>query len=183
LHLAIAISRELFHTATPRLYGASTLIEVLSQYRRFRGETYLLAYVGFLEWEQKLLKKAATELGVAEQCEFRDDVDGFADDGTLVTTDNGRRSHPAVIFLNMNAEAGTWRESLTALKSHRVLSRVPVIGLGNLPTSDVAVVYDLGGNSYIAKPDTYDEMISAARISLTFWLEISQLPQEHLNDI
>lgn len=147
------------------------------------GAEKLLVYIGFLDWELKLLRKAAAELGKSDQCEFRDNISDFADDGTLVATATDRRTFPSVIFLSMEAKTGAWKQSLTALKSHRVLSRVPVIGLGDLPLSDVSDVYDLGGNSYIEKPDTFDAMMRAAKISLSFWLDVSILPREHLEDL
>jgi len=131
----------------------------------------------------EFLQKAAAELGKTEQCEFRNNIKAFEHYGTLVVSATGRQTYPSVIFLNMEAKTGAWKQQLTTLKSHPVLSRVPVIGLGDLPSSDIEDVYDLGGNSYIEKPETFDEMMRAAEISLTFWLDISLLPEAHLEEL
>ncbi len=142
----------------------------------------MLVYVEFLDWEKKLLVKAASELGVAERCHYVDDVDAFADDGTLAISTPGLPNLPAVIFLSMVCEAETWRQSLHRLKSHPVLAGVPVVGLGNLKIDEIDDVYEIGGNSYIEKPDTFEEMMAAAKTCLDYWLRFVLLPQKHLQD-
>ncbi|MDJ0613844.1 MAG: hypothetical protein QNJ29_09205 [Rhizobiaceae bacterium] len=142
----------------------------------------MLAFVGFLDWEQDLLEKAANELEVAHRCEFRDSIEAFNENGSLNWSATGEPTIPALVFLNVVGSTEEWRDNIKRLKAHHVLAGVPIVGLGNLPVEHVPLLYGLGASSYIDKPETFEEMTEIAAITLRYWLEYTKLPKKFLDE-
>ncbi len=60
---------------------------------------------------------------------------------------------------------------------HPELRRIPVVVLTTSKSEeDVLRSYDLGVNSYIRKPLSFEELIDALRVLGQYWFEIVQLP-------
>jgi len=142
----------------------------------------LLLYVGFPEFEIKLLQGAAKELGVLESCKFIAEMGSKDKAGDIIDATAIYNKLPSVIFLNLDSKVEHWKKSLAALKDHSKLKVIPVVGLGRISDSEVSELYDMNINSYIKKPDTFEEMVRIAGISLNFWLEISHVPVIYLTD-
>lgn len=86
---------------------------------------------------------------------------------------------PAVILLDLNMPRMNGREVLAALKSDPQLRRIPVVVVStSSATEDVCSSYDLGANSFIVKPETYEELVELLRALGTYWLEAVQLPPD-----
>lgn len=86
---------------------------------------------------------------------------------------------PGVILLDLNMPRMDGREALREIKSDPALRRIPVVVLTtSREEADVLRSYDLGANSFIAKPVTFEGLVSVVRTLGRYWVEIVELPGE-----
>ena len=70
------------------------------------------------------------------------------------------------------------REALAEIKSHAELRRIPVVVLTTSKTEeDIYRTYDLGVNSFISKPITFDGLVDVMTELGRYWLEMVELPK------
>ena len=69
------------------------------------------------------------------------------------------------------------RETLSQLKTDPELRHIPVIVLTTSRSeTDVRRCYELGGNSYITKPTSFNGLVETLIALGKYWLEIAELP-------
>ena len=86
---------------------------------------------------------------------------------------------PGIILLDLNMPKKDGRQALEELKADPELRRIPVIVLTTSSAEeDILKSYDLGANSYIQKPVTFDSLIEVMRTVTSYWLQIVQLPSD-----
>jgi two-component system, response regulator len=109
----------------------------------------------------------------------------FVEDGEeLLDYLNNRGKHegannplPGLILLDLNMPKKDGREALRELKSDARLKRIPVVILTTSKAEeDILRSYDLGVNSFITKPVTFDELVKVIRDLGNYWLGIVELP-------
>lgn len=84
---------------------------------------------------------------------------------------------PCLILLDLNMPRMDGREALKVLKSDDLLRKIPVIILSTSRSGeDLMGSYEMGANSYITKPDTFDGLVDILRSLKQYWLETVQLP-------
>ena len=84
---------------------------------------------------------------------------------------------PGLILLDLNMPRKDGRQALKEIKSHPDLRRIPVVILTTSKTEeDVLRSYDLGANSFITKPVTFDRLVDIVRTLGNYWFEIVELP-------
>ncbi len=84
---------------------------------------------------------------------------------------------PGIILLDLNMPRKDGREALREIKADPELRRIPVVVLttSNADT-DIGNIYELGANSFITKPVTFDSLVAVMRALGTYWFEIVELP-------
>lgn len=89
-----------------------------------------------------------------------------------------RPPRPGIILLDLNMPRVDGREALHRIKSDPELRRIPVVVLTTSKASeDIVRAYDLGVNSFITKPVTFDQLIVVLRDLAHYWLQIVELPE------
>lgn len=84
---------------------------------------------------------------------------------------------PGVILLDLNMPRKDGREALREIKADPELRRIPVVILTTSKAEeDIFRSYDLGANSYITKPVTFESLVDVMRGLGRYWLEIVELP-------
>ena len=84
---------------------------------------------------------------------------------------------PGVILLDLNMPRMDGRTALSHIKDDPVLKRIPVVVLTTSKAEeDIYRTYDLGVNSFISKPVTFDGLLSVVRALNDYWIELVQLP-------
>ena len=84
---------------------------------------------------------------------------------------------PGVILLDLNMPRINGREALVELKSDPKLRRIPVVILTTSKAQeDIIRSYDLGVNSFIVKPVTFEKLVDVMRAVGRYWFEIVELP-------
>ena len=84
---------------------------------------------------------------------------------------------PGLILLDLNMPRMDGRQALRAIKSDPDLRSIPVVVLTTSKTEeDILRSYDLGANSFITKPVTFDRLVEIMRGLGLYWFNITQLP-------
>ena len=84
---------------------------------------------------------------------------------------------PLVILLDLKLPKVGGLEVLAQLKSHALLRHLPVVVLtSSAESGDVKSAYDLGVNSYIVKPISFEKFLDVATQSEVYWTLLNQPP-------
>lgn len=84
---------------------------------------------------------------------------------------------PGLILLDLNMPKMDGREALREIKSNPELRQIPVVVLTTSKAEeDVFRTYNLGSNSFVTKPVTFDSLVSVMKALGRYWLEIVELP-------
>ncbi len=84
---------------------------------------------------------------------------------------------PDLILLDLNMPVMDGREALAEIKKDQDLRRIPIIVLTTSDAdSDVVDSYELGANSYLTKPGTFQELVQMVKQVEQYWFELVQLP-------
>ena len=88
---------------------------------------------------------------------------------------------PGIILLDLNMPKKDGREALEEIKANPDLCRIPVIILTTSKAEeDIIRSYDLGANSFIAKPVTFRRLVEVLQTVGNYWFHIVQLSPEEV---
>jgi CheY-like chemotaxis protein len=86
-------------------------------------------------------------------------------------------------LLDLNMPRKDGREALREIKSDPDLRQIPVVILTTSKAEeDIYRSYDLGVNSYIAKPVTFESLVEVVRTLRQYWRGIVELPPGRASD-
>jgi CheY-like chemotaxis protein len=89
----------------------------------------------------------------------------------------GTHKRPGLILLDLNMPRMDGREALREIKADPELRRIPVIVLTTSKAEeDILRTYDLGVNSFITKPVTFNSLVDVMSTLGRYWLELVELP-------
>jgi CheY-like chemotaxis protein len=87
--------------------------------------------------------------------------------------------YPGFILLDLNMPRKDGRTALREIKASQVLQRIPIVILTTSKAEeDIVRTYDLGVNSFICKPVTFDSLVEIVKTVGRYWIEIVALPPE-----
>lgn len=90
----------------------------------------------------------------------------------------GAAPRPDLILLDLNMPRKDGREALKEIKQDPLLRCLPVIVLTTSKAEeDISRSYNLGANSYIAKPVTFERLVELMKTLGTYWVEFVELPK------
>jgi CheY-like chemotaxis protein len=94
-------------------------------------------------------------------------------------TGNGDLPYPGFILLDLNMPRKDGRTALKEIKANPVLQRIPIIVLTTSKAEeDIVRTYNLGVNSFICKPVTFESLVEIVKTVGRYWIEIVALPPE-----
>lgn len=112
---------------------------------------------------------------------IRDAFDSAIEEQEYVFIDNGEKliqylqdaaEMPSLIMLDLNMPGMDGRETLKELKSHKVFQQIPTIVFTTSSSlRDKQIVYNLGANCFITKPDTFNKLIELTKSISNLWLQ------------
>jgi CheY-like chemotaxis protein len=86
---------------------------------------------------------------------------------------------PGLILLDLNMPRKDGRTVLKEVKGDPELRQIPVVVLTTSKADeDIYKSYDLGVNSYIVKPVTFEALVDILQTLEKYWFEIVELPPE-----
>jgi CheY-like chemotaxis protein len=86
---------------------------------------------------------------------------------------------PGLILLDLNMPRMDGREALREIKRDPDLRSIPIVVLTtSTQEEDILRSYDLGANSYITKPVTFDALLKVLAALGEYWVQVVQLPRK-----
>ncbi len=93
--------------------------------------------------------------------------------------ENNPHPTPDLVLLDLNMPRKNGVEALREIKSTPEFRQLPVVVLTtSREEEDIYRTYDLGVNSFITKPVTYEALLNTMKILGKYWFEVVQLPTE-----
>ncbi len=119
------------------------------------------------------------------ECRLANEVD-FVEDGEELLDYLHRRGKfakhageplPGLILLDLNMPRKDGREALKEIKATPEFRRIPIVVLTTSKAEeDILRTYDLGVNSYVTKPVTFESLVEMIKVIGKYWFEIVELP-------
>ncbi len=86
---------------------------------------------------------------------------------------------PGLILLDLNMPKKDGREALEEIKADAELRKIPIVVLTTSKTEeDVLRTYNLGVNSFITKPVTFEGLVNVMKVLAEYWFKIVRLPAD-----
>jgi CheY-like chemotaxis protein len=131
--------------------------------------------------DRMLIKEAWQENRLANELHFVEDgeelIDYLRRRGKYETLKGSPL--PGMILLDLNMPKKDGREALRELKSDRRLRLIPVVVLTTSKAEeDIVRAYDLGVNSFIMKPVTFQSLVDLVLTFSKYWFEVVELPSK-----
>lgn len=132
--------------------------------------------------EDRMLTRKAFELNhLGNELRFVEDGEELLDylyhRGQYTGGENAPR--PGLILLDLNMPRRDGREALEVIKKDPSLRRIPVVVMTTSEADqDIARSYDLGANSYVTKPVTFESLARVIKALDKYWFEIVVLPED-----
>jgi CheY-like chemotaxis protein len=86
---------------------------------------------------------------------------------------------PGLILLDLNMPKKDGREALAEIKGDPELRQIPVVVLTTSKAEeDIFRTYDLGVNSFVSKPVTFEQLVEVMTAMACYWFDLVELPQD-----
>lgn len=126
--------------------------------------------------DRYLMKTALEETGITEEVRYVENGVEVINSLEAVTEKNGVYNYPKLILLDLNMPKMDGREVLKKIKSHEAYRKIPVVVFSTTKNQlEVNRCYDLGANTYIIKPVSYDTLVDTIRQICTYWFNTATL--------
>lgn len=84
---------------------------------------------------------------------------------------------PGIILLDLNMPKKDGRTALKEIREDPALRNIPIVVLTTSKSEeDILRTYNLGVNSFITKPVTFDSLVDVVRVIGKYWIEIVAIP-------
>ncbi len=129
--------------------------------------------------DQMLLQEAMEEHKLSNTLKFVSDgeelLDYLKNEGKF--SDKDAYPSPGLILLDLNMPRKDGREALAEIKADEQLKSIPVVILTTSKAEeDIIRSYELGVNSFITKPVTFEQLVDVSGAIGKYWFEIVELP-------
>jgi CheY-like chemotaxis protein len=131
------------------------------------------------EEDRMLTKEAWDESRLANDLRFVEDGEELMD----YLERRGKYANPAasprpgLILLDLNMPKKDGREALREIKAVADLRQIPIVVLTTSKAEeDILRSYDVGANSYITKPVTFEGLVNIVKRLGEYWFELVGLP-------
>ena len=126
-----------------------------------------------------MIKEALEETPLANELYFVEDGEELMDYLYHRSKCSGSNNSPRpdLILLDLNMPRKDGREALKEIKTDPDLRRIPIVVLTTSKAEeDIYRTYDLGVNSFITKPVSFEELVDIMKTLAKYWFEIVELP-------
>jgi len=145
------------------------------------GKPITILYADDDAEDRMLVKDAWAENRLANELHFVEDGEELMDylrrRGKYANL--GDLPLPGMILLDLNMPRKDGREALQEIKADPRLRSIPVVVLTTSKAEeDILRAYDLGVNSFILKPVTFQSLVDLTLTLSKYWFEVVELPSE-----
>jgi two-component system response regulator len=128
--------------------------------------------------DRYLFQTAFAEKGIDDRIEFvHDGVELLKYLENLVeTNDSMVNNFPYFIMLDLNMPKKDGKEVLYSIKQHPVYKKIPVIIFTTTKNEqEIRRCYELGANTYIVKPSSFDSLMKVLEGIRNYWFNIASI--------
>ena|SRR5215831_13748654 len=129
--------------------------------------------------DRYLIQTAFDEKGYLEKLDFVEngvELLNYLDNIFLEKKDEPN-SYPGFILLDLNMPKKDGREALKELKQHPVFKKIPVIIFTTTKNElEIKRCYELGANSYVVKPISFDGLLKVVENIRSYWFCTASIP-------
>lgn len=127
-----------------------------------------------------LIKRAFKKAGLPHALQVashgEDAVDYLAGDGGYA--DREKHPFPSLMLLDLQLPRRSGHEVLEWLRAQDDLRRLPVVVLtSSREPADINRAYDLGANSYLVKPVSFDALLEMVQVLERYWIALAEKPE------
>ena len=129
--------------------------------------------------DRYLIQTAFSEIGYPEPIDFVENgIEVFSYlDNIYANNNNEEKALPGFILLDLNMPKKDGREVLKELKQHPVFKKIPVIVFTTTKNEiEIKRCYELGANSYVVKPISFDALLKVVENIRSFWFQTASIP-------
>jgi len=128
--------------------------------------------------DRYLIGTAFTEKGYSEKIDFVENgVELLSYLENILLTNPDEKNLPCVILLDLNMPKKDGREALKELKQHPIFKKIPVIVFTTTKNEiEIKRCYELGANSYVVKPLTFDDLLMVVENIRSYWFKTASIP-------
>jgi CheY-like chemotaxis protein len=95
-------------------------------------------------------------------------------------SDPEKSPSPGLILLDLNMPKKDGRDALQEIKLHPELRKIPVVVLTtSRAETDISRIYELGANSFIAKPVSFESLVGVMKLLTRYWFDTVELPAKN----
>jgi CheY-like chemotaxis protein len=117
--------------------------------------------------DREIIKDAFAASGKSSECILLENGDALID----FLTSSPSTDLPSLIMLDLNMPGKDGREALKEIKTNNQLQTIPIIVFTTSSSlKDKQVVYELGANCFITKPDTFNKLVDLTQSITKLWL-------------
>lgn len=126
-----------------------------------------------------LIKDAIKEVAPTITFKSVNDGQGLIDylSFAIAQTGSAKNPCPELILLDLNMPKKSGFEVLNEMKNDPGMKGIPVVIFTTSNSErDIDLSYEMGANTFIPKPQTYEELLTVMSQALNYWFGISRLP-------
>lgn len=126
-------------------------------------------------WIKEALAECKITSGVQFVVDGEDLMDYLHHRGRYISASS--LSYPGLILLDLNMPKKDGRAALKEIKEDPRLRHIPIVILTtSTAQEDTFKTYNMGANSVIHKPVTFENLVKIMRMVTSYWFDISELP-------
>lgn len=124
-----------------------------------------------------LLRNAFEENGFKDELRFAENGVELLAQLQAIPDDDPEAAFPRFILLDLNMPKKDGREVLREIKSSQRFRGIPIV-IFSTTNNEVEMkrCYELGANSYITKPNSFDSLLKTVASLRSYWLQTVDVP-------
>ena len=124
-----------------------------------------------------LLQTAFKEKGYDDKLEFVENGVELIEFLSNIHNNSSSYNYPYFILLDLNMPKKDGREVLKEIKEHPVFKKIPVVVFTTTKNeNEIKRCYELGANTYIVKPVSFEGLLTVVENIRTYWSSTASIP-------
>ena len=124
-----------------------------------------------------LLQAAFEENGFSDKLHFVENGVEVLEYLSNLKQSGKEKKFPRFILLDLNMPKKDGREVLKELKQHPELKKIPVVIFSTTNNEqEMRRCYELGANSYITKPNSFESLLKTVAALRSYWMHTTSIP-------
>lgn len=127
--------------------------------------------------DRYLIQSAFEENSFNDQLQFFSDGVEIMEQLEAIRTGKAGNKYPRFILMDLNMPKRDGKETLKLIKENKFFQKIPVIIFSTANSEqEMLRCYELGANSYIAKPNNFEGLVKLIAVIRSYWLDTSLVP-------